>query len=481
MAILVDDDDTNKLVDSTNSNINHPNPNDPLQLLLRRCFDSFVYGHCYSYFDTIFHTDHVREKTRQFQQNVLFLSSFVTPVHLDIHCFAASMSVQPNEGDEHTATVNTNHDEHVKQLLSNAVSIFQSIDIYYSPYEKLQRILFLYHEINMALKRATTSTTKLPSADDILPTFIYVILLAAANENEHQTTTSQLYYNLYYIEQLLSSSSYTKSNDSNTHSSSSGSNNHYLRGEAGYAYTNLYSAYQFISDFDTTNVASPFDGTPSSTTTTTTAPTFADTTTPPTPSSLSISKEAWITAIESYKVKAQERYDGMQKASAASDALPIDMYEPDLSIGMRTMDLLSDTPSLNAPTPMDIRKARLRGETIDLNWAIQHQQDQRQQHQTSLQTPKSVFEQVEESLPHGFQRNYNFLNVRTVDDLKYNDVEHLLQEYHTLVRTTETLLSDRARQITRERKIQQLQKEKALFEQQQQQQEEALLWNSSDC
>ena len=171
----------------------------------------------------------------------------------------------------------------------------------------------------------------------------------------------------------------------------------------------------------------------------------------------------------------------MQKASAASDALPIDMYEPDLSIGMRTMDLLSDTPSLNAPTPMDIRKARLRGETIDLNWAIQHQQDQRQQHQTSLQTPKSVFEQVEESLPHGFQRNYNFLNVRTVDDLKYNDVEHLLQEYHTLVRTTETLLSDRARQITRERKIQQLQKEKALFEQQQQQQEEALLWNSSDC
>ena len=152
--------------------------------------------------------------------------------------------------------------------------------------------------------------------------------------------------------------------------------------------------------------------------------------------------------------------------------LRIDSYEPDLSfVDIPILDM-------NAPTPMDIRQARLRGETIDLNWAIQQQQVNNQGqssaavvNQPQLVAPRTVFEQVEENLPHGFQRNYTFLNARTVDDLKYHDVEQLLQEYHMLVRTTETLLSDRARQITRERRLYQLQKEKALIEQQQQQQQ----------
>jgi hypothetical protein len=394
----------------------------------------------------------------------------VTPVHLDIHCFA-SPDVEHEQADKHIASTN---EAYVKELLSTSVTILQSIDTYYSPYEKLQRILDLYHEINIALKRATTSTTKLPSADDILPTFIYVILLASS-ENLPNENSCNLYYNLYYIEQLLSpsssSSSYKYTNTStpsNLSSSSSGGSNHYLRGEAGYAYTNLYSAYQFISDFETINLTKPSNG-PSSAT-------LAEDLSAP-PSSLSISREAWKAAIESYQVKAQDRYDAIQEASTANahQTLRIDNYIPQLSVAF-------NPPILNVPTPMDIRQARSKGELIDLNWAIRQQQvqDQSQQDQSPPLAQKSVFEQVEESLPYGFQRNYNFLNIRSVDDLKYNDVEQLLQEYHTLVRTTETLLSDRARQITRERKVQQIQKERALLEQQQQQQQTLLLLNNNE-
>ena len=467
-------------VDLLQSTDNHPNQSDNLPALLQRCYDSFVYGHCYSYFHTLFDTLDVRQKSEQFQANVQFLSSFVTPVHLDIHCFTSMVSDQGESGNHATLT----KEQNVKELLSKSVSMLQSIDTYYSPYEKLQCILRLYHEINIALKLASTSTTKLPSADDVLPTFIYVILLSVASTSSssssplsepHQShNASNLYYNLYFIEQLLTSPSFISDTATKSRNHGSSSHNlssiHYLRGEAGYAYTNLYSAYQFISDFDITSICDPF-GTKSSPLVLQDKTASVDNAPPP-PSSLSISKEAWNAVIEAYKVKAQERYDEIQKSSSATDMLRIDSYEPDLSfVDIPILDM-------NAPTPMHIRQARLRGETIDLNWAIQQQQVNNQGqssaavvNQPQLVAPRTVFEQVEENLPHGFQRNYTFLNARTVDDLKYHDVEQLLQEYHMLVRTTETLLSDRARQITRERRLYQLQKEKALIEQQQQQQQ----------
>ncbi|OEU10679.1 hypothetical protein FRACYDRAFT_246433 [Fragilariopsis cylindrus CCMP1102] len=89
------------------------------------------------------------------------------------------------------------NDMKLEILLKEPIKALQSIEAFYSPYEKLQRVLDVFRGVNVAL---TKTSKTVPSADDVLPTVILVI--------------------------------------------------EYLRGEAGYAFTNLYSAAQFLQELD---------------------------------------------------------------------------------------------------------------------------------------------------------------------------------------------------------------------------------------
>jgi hypothetical protein len=141
---------------------------------------------------------------------------FVTAAHLEVACL------------QHLSTA---HD--VPAILQEPVEALLSVALHHAPYEKLQRILAMYHAINVALSQTlnptTTTTTptennlpkKLPSADDVLPTIILTVL---------QARPQRLLYNLQLIEDFLPPEQ--------------------LRGEAGYAYTNLYGAIQFLTDLN---------------------------------------------------------------------------------------------------------------------------------------------------------------------------------------------------------------------------------------
>jgi hypothetical protein len=90
---------------------------------------------------------------------------------------------------------------------------------YYSPFEKLKLILKTYHRVNEALTKAQGG--KIPSADDILPTLIWVVL---------QAKPLHLVSNLAMIEAYAPPE--------------------YFRGEEGYAFTNLFGAVQFLVDLN---------------------------------------------------------------------------------------------------------------------------------------------------------------------------------------------------------------------------------------
>jgi Vacuolar sorting protein 9 (VPS9) domain len=355
--------------------------------LLRRSLESFVFGHCVTYWDQLINTPEIVVQEANFQEK-LSLLQFVTPVHLDIHCF--NTSTDPN------------HMESIRVLLSKAISALQTMDAYYSAYEKLQRILLVYKEINTALTEALSQANssvveKLPSADDILPAFILIILYAQPK---------RLYYNLQFIEQLALPE--------------------YLRGEAGYAYTNLYGAYQFLQDLDLTQE----------------------------PLSLSISPEALQEALGTYKRNAEQQYQALNPPAISAT---IDTYDP---MSPEDWDQTTSTV-IAAPTPLDIRRARLCGEVVNLDWAVKWQETQSStvpvvsspvHHRKN--SSRSAIETAEDGLPAGFRRNYNFLTVRSPDDIRYSDISLLLKEYHMLVRTTETLLSERAMKVSADRKAQ---------------------------
>ena len=103
-----------------------------------------------------------------------------------------------------------------------------------------------------------------------------------------------------------------------------------------------------------------------------------------------------------------------------------------------------------------VRMARLRGETIDLKWALRKDEQLRNE----LRETPSTNEQKDAStsntntglnLPPGFHRKYTFLG-RQPDDLKLSELPLLLSEYHKLVQVTETLIVDRTNVAAAEQK-----------------------------
>jgi hypothetical protein len=254
---------------------------------------------------------------------------------------------------------------------------------YYSPFEKLKLILKTYHRVNEALTKAQGG--KIPSADDILPTLIWVVL---------QAKPLHLVSNLAMIEAYAPPE--------------------YFRGEEGYAFTNLFGAVQFLVDLNlNTNEDDP---------------------------------------ITSLTITPQDFRQGLEKSRAAMEAQSTNANKQKEIV----VPVVEPAKAVVIPVS-EVRAARLRGEIADLDWARRCYLSATESSATGEATGE------EQGLPTGFSRNYSFLTSQP-DEIRMKDLPLLLQEYKMLVRTTETLLAERAQRASQQRRERLIKVEKAIQE-----------------
>lgn len=329
-------------------------------LAVRRALESFVYGQAQSLLDKVEWTGLFSISDEEWVDRLHKLQ-FVDPNHLEIACL-------------------TKNSIPLDELLSEPIAAMTSIEQYYSPYEKLQRILAVYKGVNAALSTALNQNgdgeLKLPSADDVLPTIILTVLKAKP---------TYMFRNLQLIEVFAPQE--------------------YLRGEAGYAYTNLYGAVQFLQDLNMEE-----------------------------PNSLSISPEDFRKGLAESVSKAQQRLI----VDASDDMSALEKLSTDVDISVQ-----------------DVREARLRGVTVDLEWAIQHRKDHPEKYGLDAGTSQPA------PLPDGFSRSYSFLSANP-QDIRLSDLPKLLAEYKMLVRTTEQLLGERGARLAQEKKRRDLERNQKL-------------------
>jgi hypothetical protein len=393
-----------KTCESLKSHVAWKDQSSSMKDLVRRSLDSFVYGHCKPILDSL-QWDGLFQMTEQEWEERLLQLQFVQPTHLEIACLLQK------EGSDTVVDLD--------EILRAPKESLLSVDRYYSPYEKLQRILKMYQGVNAALSTALNyqqqqqesgegggKERKLPSADDVLPTIILTVLRAQPD---------RIFRNLQLVEAFCPPE--------------------YLRGEAGYAYTNLYGAVQFLHDMDLEH-----------------------------PSSLAISPEDFRKGLEECKAGTRKRISAMTERFASTLLLP-------------EQHLVAKNLALSV---QDVRMARLRGEVVDLEWALQwQQQHQEQQYHSSSISSKGqstgmkstaeddedlLYDDVEEvALPVGFTRSYSFLTSRP-EDIRLADLPNLLAEYRMLAHTTERLLGERTARFQSKKRRQKSQRKQLLHD-----------------
>ena len=112
-------------------------------------------------------------------------------------------------------------------------------------------------------------------------------------------------------------------------------------------------------------------------------------------------------------------------------------------------------------TAHDVRDARTRGETIDLDWAMRKQSKSAllQRNATDASSDTIKYNQQlnlppeEPPLPSHFSRSYSYLTSNP-DSIGIRDLPKLLKEYKMLVHVTEKLLNERSVWRESERKRQ---------------------------
>jgi len=192
-----------------------------------------------------------------------------------------------------------------------------------------------------------------------------------------------------------------------------------LRGEAGYVLTNVYGAVQFLKTVEDS-------------------------------SSFSIGREEYAAGLTRCREELELDLD--------AQANEHDDVEEEHKVNAKRENKEGDSA---AGFPVDIsasvvRMARLRGETIDLKWALREDEQLRNELRETLliseQTASSNSNtSLNLGLPPGFHRKYTFLG-RQPDDLKLSELPLLLSEYHKLVQVTETLIVDRTNVAAAEQK-----------------------------
>ena len=384
----------------------------------RRALESLIYGHVRLSVERAVLTSQQSETA---WQERLALLQFVQPQHLEVACLVPYSSTTTTENDDPATSLS--------RLLQAPIRALASVARYHAPYEKLQRILAMYRGINAALTKAlnpettptttdSTKTPKLPSADDVLPTIILTVLAARPSLRQ-----------LSMVEELCPPE--------------------YLRGEAGYAFTNLYGAVQFLLEL----------------------PLVEDTNA--TNNNLTIAPEEFLAGLERCRAQTQSQLDKQQQEKKASstvmDESSIPTYESLLAV--------PQTPI----TPNDIRLARERGDVIDEAWAVQFQQarakdqnglaaaltlldndDDEGEQAVKDDSPAEESKSPTRTASSGFRR-YNFLS-HSAKDITVHDLPQLLEEYRQMAHATEALLAERQAQIAKEKKAQLNKDQKDLYD-----------------
>ncbi len=383
--------------------------------------DTFIYSKCHQtiMIEGLLVDDQLVRGEAELGERLDFLDHFVNPAHLEIGCF---MDDDTGEGDQKW-----------KSGLKLPVTLLQSLDKMYSPAQMLRCILEVYRGVNNTLKtaiieRSSHGDGRGPSADDVLPTLILSIINAKPRK---------LLTVLRFLENFATEEQ--------------------LRGEAGYAYTNLFGATQFIRelDLDVTEEGEEDkedDGRRGAR------------------PSLSIAPEVLKEKLSEFREKLEavkSTGDVVENADNDDHVKVNDESSTGDSTDYTVADDRTDKQSnilrrIRIPVN-EVTAARLRGEDLT-EWAKEWSVSQQLQYSSNLSTAsgestgqtdaedESVLANTTLPLPEGFTRSYKFLATEA-DDIRMSDIPSLLEEYRMLVRTTEILIMERNAVATKQHKL----------------------------
>mmetsp|Transcript_20191 Transcript_20191/g.58395 ORF Transcript_20191/g.58395 Transcript_20191/m.58395 type:complete len:1116 (-) Transcript_20191:829-4176(-) len=181
----------------------------------RQCLETFIYSHCHELLWPV--VSLLAAQDEDDMEGRLRKLQFVTPSHLEINCLA--MSDYSTDAGGEILDADSCCKEPWEELLTAPIEVLQQLHIFQSPRKVLDCVLGVYRGIIHALSSTKSGTA--PGADDVLPTFILVLLRAQPKE---------IMSVLRFVECCAQQSS--------------------LRGEAGYAFTSLFSAVQYVRELD---------------------------------------------------------------------------------------------------------------------------------------------------------------------------------------------------------------------------------------
>jgi len=331
---------------------------------------------------------------------------FVTPSHLDIHHLLVG-----KDGEEEDLSNGTGDDAYEEprpwdSALKAPILSLRSIGYQHSPGRMLSGILGAYKGVVDALSNAKVIDA---GADDLLPTLILSVLRAKPTG----MTSSLKFVELFATPEQL-------------------------RGEAGYAFTNLFGAVQFIQDldFDDHGSSNGHDGGSGS----------VDLKV----KGLTITPEEFRRGLEKCAAGFKEKRESAEakvESAKQEDETTTDVFDDE-------DDGLFDIP------PSVVREARLSGETIDANWADRWLERHRAEVSKERAEKAESGEYMDDRgsvpkpppLPPGFTRSYTFLSTKP-EDIRMSDIPQLLREYRMLVHASETLLAERTAKYNAEHKL----------------------------
>jgi len=321
---------------------------------------------------------------------------FLQPSHLELACLK-------DDNDSSTSQ------KKLETLLEMPIKALQSIESFYSPYEKLSKVLEVYHSVNTVLKNASESV---PMADDVISAMILVIVKASAAQTK--ASLKSLLRDLHFVENFTLQE--------------------YKRlggGEAEYAFTSLYGAVYFLQgvelDYDREESHS---GNKSN--------------------RLTISNEDLRRGLEKSRAIAAKKNG---KFGAAKDGDNTDSDESKGLISRGIEQLLGEIDyggSSFVPTPRqlsvrEVRAARLRGKSLNLEWAMKRQEEQPETEHCSGDSELAAASPIKSPSRSVFTpQRYTYLGVRP-ENIKLSDLPRLLDEYRKLVLANEQLLGEHQR------------------------------------
>jgi len=340
---------------------------------------------------------------------------FLQPSHLELACL---------NDDSDDITPQTK----LESLLEDPIKALQSIEFYYSPYEKLCRVLDIYHGVNAVLKKASKA---LPMADDIISAMILVIVKAAAGQTKSKPNTNtkaslkNLLRDLHFVENFALQE--------------------YKRvggGEVEYAFTSLYGAVYFVQGVELDYDREENNGGNKASS-----------------NRLCISNEELCRGLERSRTLAAKNNTKQNAASGGGDgdgerrkgliSRGVDELlggsDPS-GIGSDGTEASNYVPTSRHLSVREVSAARLRGEIPDLQWALSRREGGQLEHeQISAQTKTMPSSPIKSPSKSAFvPQRYTFLGVRP-DSIKLSDLPRLLDEYRKLVLSNEQLLGEHQR------------------------------------